>query len=404
MFVDDKDFRKNINLSVVHRDGSEDIIADGGVVLVGGANVNFEIAEDSDEITVQVNPGIGFEDPYYRQKYNALVDLNETNTNLNPITGPYPDPDTGVTPDGPPWSFTNKSVWIVSINNTFAEAETNVIFVNSSSCTNIGQFNMDDGYPEINPGELSILDICVPCTDCDIYNRLYEYIARLSAFLDYHLQLIMNTDTENPPIDPDGETPLEANGLYRQLLASQRFWDHQVHRASFKCASQSQGSSITSVAYYNNISVDTIGDAGGNGITVTYQYNFFRNGVSWAGVNSSVVDLRLLPREGADDPPDRIRTYTLSTAYGSGTITATCTTFDDSLPGPRLLPSGGILYSDIALLLKDSTLFDDGDDYTVEIITTIDLTHIRSPGNPDGIQTCRSLVYLVPAEEEPSST
>jgi hypothetical protein len=233
---------------------------------------------------------------------------------------------------------------------------------------------------------------------------LYEYIARLSAFLDYHLQLIMNKDTENPPVDPDGNTPVEANGLYRQLLASQRFWDHQVHRASFKCASQSQGSSITSVVYYNNISVDTIGDAGGNGITIEFKYEFFRNGAVWAGINSSNSDLRLLPREDADDPPDRIRTYTLSESYAAGVITATCTTFDDSLPGPRLLPSGGVLYSDIALLLKDSSLFDDDADYIVKITKTIDLTHLRSPGNPDGIQTCKSTVYLVPAEEEPSST
>lgn len=404
MFVDDKDFRKNIKLSIVHRDGSEDVIADGGVVLVGGANVNFDVAEDSDEVTVQVSPGIGFEDPYFRQKFNAIVDLNETNTNLNPITGPYLDPDTGDIPDGPAWSFTNKSVWIVTINNTFAEAQTNVIFVNSSGCTNLGQFNMDDGYPEINPGELAILDICVPCTDCDIYGRLYEYIARLGAFLEYHLQLIMNEDTEIPPVDPDGNVPVIANGLYHQLLASQRFWDHQVHRASVKCASQSQGTSLVSVLYYNNISVDTIGDGGGNGITITFEYKFLRNGTLWSGVNSQSVDVKLLPREGADDPPDRIRAYTLSDSYGAGLVTATCTTYDDSLPGPRLLPSGGFLYADVAVLLKNSILFDDDADYTVEVTTTIDLTHLRSPGNPDGIQVCKSTLYLVPTEEEPSST
>jgi len=400
----DKDIRTPINLRVIHKDGSEDIISDGGVVFQGGANISFEVAEDDDLVNMSANPGSGTEDPYYRQKYNSLAGLTVLNNGGNPIAGPFFDPDLGLTPSGPAWVFTRESMWIGAINNTPGSAVSNVFFVNSSACSNLGQFDTDDGYPEVLPYELSILDICIPCTDCDIWNRLNEYIDRLDEFYDYQLDLVQNENTSVPPEHPDGGTPNTYSGIYPQVLSSQRFWDYLVHNGSLKFSSESQGQSVVVATYYNNISTGIVGDGGGNGVTITYEYGFYRNGILWAGVSDTLLEPRLLAREGSDNPPDNIRTYTLNSVFTTTKITVTMTTFDNSLPGPRLVPSGGVLYSDLVLLIKDFTQFDDDAEYYVDITMTIDRTHLIAPGNPTGTRMLSTRVFFVPSEEPPSSS
>ena len=400
-FSPDATVRRPVSLAVIHRDASEEEIPAGGVVFAEGANLAFRVSEDTDEVTVEVAPGIGNEDPYYRQKYNALVALNETNDSTNPLEGPYAGTD-GVIPYGLDWSFTSLSIWLAALNNNPGDYVSGAGFLSNGICGNFGEFVTNDGYPQYDPAELAVLDVCAPCMDCLIYSRLGDYLNRISAFYDYNLELITNQDTDTPPVHPDGDTPEVRSGLLPQVQASMRMWDYLLHNSSVKFSAAAQGQSIVTAIYYKNVSNAAVG-VPPNGITMELFYTFQRNGVNWDGITDALIDTRLLARDGSDNPPDNIRAYTISTSFPNAyTVRVILTTFDSAILAARNLPSGGSLYADVALLVTDLTLFDDGGNYTVDICLNISPTHLITAGNPTGALDQCKLVYFTPPAPESS--
>ena len=85
----DSDLRRLVALSVEKRDGSLTEISSGQVFFQAGGNVSFAIDENRDEILINVLDAGGNEDPYYRQKLEALSDLPSDSS----VSGPFPEPD-----------------------------------------------------------------------------------------------------------------------------------------------------------------------------------------------------------------------------------------------------------------------------------------------------------------------
>ena len=398
-FNPDATTRKPISLAVIHRDESEEAIPAGKVVFADGANLAFRVSEDTDEVTIEAAPGIGNEDPYFRQKFDALVALNETNDSVHPLEGPYADAN-GVIPYGLDWSFTNLSIWLAAINNNPGDYVSGAGFLSNGICGNFGEFVTNDGYPQYDPAELLVLDVCAPCLDCLTYKRLGEYLTRISSFYDYSLALITNQDTDTPPVHPDGDIPELRSGLLPQVQASMRMWDYLVHNSSVKFSTIAQGQSIVTAVYYKNVSDFEVG-TDPNGITIELIFTFQRNGVDWDGITDELIETRLLARDGADNPPDSIRAYTISTSFpDTHTVQVILTTFDSAILDERRLPSAGTLYADVALMVTDLALFDDGGDYTVDVCMNISPTHLITAGNPTGeIDQCKMVYFTPPAVE-----
>lgn len=401
-FNPDRCLRNLPRLSVVKADGTQIPITTPGVSLVGGANVVIDIQDERDDISILSVPGSGQEDPYYRQKLEAIASLSENNPT---VSGPFFE--NGSTPTGPAWSFSMESVWIGSVNNVPAEPTTGAFFVVGDNCTSVGEFEdaEDAGYPQavsyteegsssssIAEAYLKVTDVCAPCLDCLEYQRLYDYLDRLRVFYDYIFSLTSAEDTTISPEHPDGGTPDAFVGVHQQLMAAQRYWDYLVHIHSVKLSAQSQGQSVVAAAYYRNISLDTVGLANPDGVTMTLVFVFKKDGSPWTGMSESFVSVRYLDRSGkpsaTEDSP-----ATYSPAPSSAhTITVFLKTTDP-------MASGEEIYADVALLFKNTNLFNDsGSDYTMDVTLTVDQTHLDPVA-----QTRTEIVYFQPPEPQGSS-
>lgn len=406
LFNPDARLRRLVNLSVVKSDGTEVDIPEGQVVLQNGGNVAFELDEDRDETTISVSPGAGTEDPYLTQKFEALSNIQETNTADNPLTGPFEDPETGIIPEGDPWSFTTQSLWLGAINNTPADPGSGSFFIVGDRCMSVGEFeNEEQGYPqdprvcETVPtesssvpqevpcaAELALLDICIPCTDCLTWLRLEEYIGRISEFYDYILELTLDEETTTIPEHPDGGIREDFTGTYAQYIAAARYWDSLVHRSVLKLSAQGQGQSISVAGFYRNISDGEIGSAP-DGVTFTYTLNFLRNGSNFNAFTANNTDVRALDRNGKTsaflDSVSYLGSHTITVVMKSGLIS----------PSTVGLSSGDEVYADFVLLIKDSDLFDDlTSEYTVDVDMSVTPTHIGTTVSRD------TTVYFVPTE------
>ncbi len=369
------DLYQQLSLSVEHADGSVVPIGSGGVVLRAGANLSLSVVEDETEIELGVRQDASTVERYYQQKYEALQGLSDANDDAHPIGGPFPDPDTGITPTGPAWSFTRKSLWFGAIDNRPADEVTGAFFIVPGPCGVVGSFPVRDGHPESLPAQLKVFDICAPCVDCPTWMRLDDYIRRLTAFYDYLFELVYNENTTVPPTHPDGGVVDIFNGLLREYMVATRYWDYLVHNASVKMATQAQGQSVVSAVYYRNISNGSLGS-----VKITLEYCFFKNGNPWTAVDETVSSVKLLARAEADS----------NAIYdGDPVYLGNCVTV--RLQAPAAVDSGKTLYGDLVLILNNTLEFDDGggNEYHIVVTATFTGTHL-------GTVVKESLVYFFP--------
>lgn len=404
-FNPDRCLRVLPSLSVVKRDGTQIPVTGTGLRLEAGANISLSVEDESDEVVLAAIAGAGIEDPYYRQKAEALATLSDDNP---AVSGPFPDPATGITPEGPEWTFSISSLWIGSINNVQAEPDTGAFFLVNDVCTAIGQFESEDdrGYPE-DPevtgssstvpdaissyarSYLSIFDVCGPCLDCLEYQRLFDYLSRIEAFYNYIFELTRSEDTDSPPEHPDGGVRDSFVGVHPQLMAALRYWDYLVHMNSVKVSAQSTGQSVTTAAYYKNISLDPVGDPNPDGVTMTLKFEFKKDGVLWDGISESFVDVRFLDRS---DKPSATEDSPATFSPASGAA-HTITVF---LKTTNPLASGEEIYADVALLFKNTNQFNEpGADFSMDVTLTVDQTHLDPVS-----QERTTIVYFQPPEPE----
>jgi hypothetical protein len=402
-FNPDRCLRELPQLTVVKRDGTQIPITSRGVRILPGANITTTVDPEDDTIILAAEAGAGIEDPYFRQKAEAIASISIENP---VVSGPFPDPDTGVTPEGPAWSFSIASTWIGGINNVPAEPDTGSFFIVGDNCTSVGQFNAQDdpGFPEpellqegsssaiVAGAYLSVLDVCAPCLDCLEYNRLQGYLNRIEEFYNYIFALTRSEDTDNPPVHPDGGVRETFVGVHPQLMSALRYWDYLVHVNSVKVSAQSMGQAVTANGYYKNISEDPVGAPNPTGVTSTLVFRFYKDGVLWDGMSESFVDVRILDRSEKPSATEDVAP-TFSPASGAAhTITVS---FKTTNP----LASGEETFADVALLFKNTNLFNDpASEYTVTVTYTVDQTHLDPVS-----QTRDTIVYFQPPEPEESA-
>ena len=400
-FNPDRCLRTLPMLSVVKRDGTQIPVTGRGVVIRPGANITATIEEEEDTITLAAVAGAGIEDPYYRQKAEAIASISQENPT---VSGPFPDSETGSTPEGPAWSFSIESMWIGTINQINAEPDTGAFFIVGDNCTSVGQFSSTDdlGYPEdpaqegsssaVPSSVLSVLDVCAPCLDCLEYNRLQGYLERIESFYDYLFQLTRSEDTDTPPVHPDGGTPNTFVGVHPQLMAALRYWDYLVHVNSIKISAQSIGQAVTANGYYRNISENSVGDPNPTGVTLELAFAFYKDGVLWDGMSESFVDVRVLDRSGKPSATENVAPTFFPASGAAHTITV-------FLKSTNPLAPGEDIYGDVALLFKNTNLFNDaGSEYTMTATLTVNHTHLDPI-----VQTRETIVYFQPPEPEGSA-
>lgn len=408
-FSPDSEYRVLPSLTVVTKTGAEIPIPVGAIKLAAGANMAITVLEDEDVATIAAAPGFGVENPYYRQKYDALAGLSQANTPAAPAQGPIPDPASGFTPSGDPWSFTYQSMWIAKMTGIGADPISGAFFMTGDECFGVGEFEADNpGYPQgaredANSSscgaELAVLDICTPCMDCGLYQQLGEYLDRLRVFYDY-LSNITNDDTPSiPPEHPDGGLRESRYGLYQQYMAGARYWDYLLHMSTIKLSAQGQGQSIVAAGFYRNISPSDIGAGPGVGVQTDISFQFFRGACPWEGISSSIVEIRALDRSGKNSA------YLAGVVYTDGSLPGGCPsgpgahTVTASLQSGSDLGPNGEVYADVALLLTNTQLFEEpGEDFTVVVRLCVQQTHLTP-----AIQ-CRAItVHFRPANAPETS-
>ena len=401
--------RKLVNLTVEHADGTSEVIPAGGVALDAGANVAFVIADDDDEITVEVEPGVGGEDPYYRDKFNGLASLQGGET----VSGAGDD---GGKPD---WLFTDQVLYITRVNGVFSEAFSGTLFILGDACSTLGEFEAaaGPGYPEepstcpIVEGEssaegssevacaaaLTILDVCTPCIDCLQYYRIEEFLDRIRTFYDYIFELSYDNQTTTIPEHPDGGVQEEFTGVLQQFMSSLRYWDFLLHNSTIKLSAQAFGQSVVAAAFYRNISDFTVGD-GVDGVTLTFLFTFQKvdsggTASDWDGVTASISDVIVLDRQGrcsADLGGSGV-------TYPSDNEVMVVTTSGIDLV------SGAEIYSDVAVVLLNTALSNDpAFTYRVLVDLTVSHTHL-GPEVSDNPVGRSEIVYFRPPDPEPSA-
>jgi len=391
LFNPDTELRVLPSLTVVTQDSSEIPIPAGNIVLAPGANIEFILEETEDILTIAAKPGAGIEDPYYRQKYEALASLSESDTPSAPVTGPFLDPGSGLTPVGAAWTFSYLSLWIAKFNQVAGDAVSGAFFFVGDECFGVGEFeDTVRGYPQAprpheygssssgsGGAELAFLDICHPCLDCGMYQQLEAYLERIKIFYDYIYELIDNLDPTNPPEHPDGGIRTDWSGLLQQYLTAARYWDHLLHGSTIKLSAQGQGQSIVASGFYRNVSDQTIGAGAGTGVQLTLAFEFQKDGCPWEGISNNIIEVRALARTGK-----QVATL-VSTVFTDGGLPPGCpsgpgqhTVTANMQSGVDLGPNDEV-YADIALLIANTDLFEEaGADFTVQVTLCVQQTHL----------------------------
>jgi len=398
-----------VHLSVEKRDGTITQVPAGTVVLAAGANLAFSIEDGEDEATLSVDQVGSVQDDYYTIKFEDICGISEANPSASGAAGG---------PGQPAYTFTTDSMWIAAFNGSPADENSGAAFVVGDECTSVGEFEVSEnrGYPHppcptassgallanryilcgdgssdssttpviievCKGGELGIMDICIPCLDCNHYNFVAELLARIKVFYDYVESLSTDEDTATIPVHPDGGIRENFSGVLQQLLSSQRYWDYLVHKSTVKFAAQGQGQSISAAGYYRNISNGPAPPDGTSDLLFVMTFEWFRDGDPWNGVDTDLVDVRDLNRT------DRPSAAVSSVSFPNSS------TLRVELTHPTLA-CGGEAYADIAVLIKDTALFDDGADYRVRCILEVSITHLIPSGEEERIV----FVHFVPPE------
>jgi len=403
----DASLRRLVSLCVEHADGSIDIVQDGGVSLVAGANVSFNTELDDEDILLELDPDAGGEDPYYRQKFNALAYIGEGEIS----SGEELDVRRRA------WVFSDRSIFTTSVNQTYAEDISGAVFLTGDACVAAGEFESDlgAGYPQdgryvipeygasstsmLTGAELVYTDACAPCLDCPQYYRLEEYLNRIEAFYDYVFSLSYDnsTDSGSIPAHPDGGVREAATGTLQQFMSSRKYWDYLVHNSTVKLSAQAYGQSVVVAGLYRNISDRDIGD-GVNGVTFQFLLSFKKidsggNVSSWAGISDSITDVIPLVRQercSAD-------------IGGLGVTFPSASQVQVEMISGGDITTGAEMYADFAVVLLGTLLTNDPIySYRVDIDLTVSHTHL-GPAGPDNPVSRDTAVYFRPPEPASSA-
>jgi hypothetical protein len=379
--------RRLVSFVIEHADGSEETVPGDGVAFSAGGNVDFTVADDTDDIIMSVDEQAGGENPYYRDKFNGLASLEQGVT----VSG------NAVDTEHPAWAFTDTSLYITALNGVPSEPITGAGFILGDACNTLGIFEVpgNRGRPESVTSTLSILNICIPCIDCLSYQRLEEYLDRLLTFYDYIFSLSYDNSTATIPEHPDGGVQETRTGVLQQFMAARRYWDFLVHQSTIKLGAQAMGQSLVAAGFYRNISDRTIGTAP-NGITMTFTFTFQKvdtlgNVTSWEGVTASVSDVEILNRSGK-----------CSAALGPTGVSFVggYKVIVETISGSNVT-SGNEIYSDVALVLM-GTLLSNNPAYTYQIDVNLEVshTHLGAAVDDNPISTSMLVYYRPPDAAE----
>lgn len=375
--------RRLLNLVVDGGSWSSTIPA-GGVVLQGGANTEFVVGADTNDVVLNVVPGGGTEDPYFRTKFQALAGILPGESSSG----------SSETVDKPAWMFTDQTVYIAALNGVGREPLSGAVFVVGDACNTAGEFSVPGhpSWPQDRAAALTLLDICTPCVDCLTYHQLEEYLDRIRSFFDYTAELCLNETTVTPPPPPSGLPPETFSGTLPQVMASLRYWDYLVHQSTVKLAAQSYGQSVVAAGFYRNISNTTVGSGTPDFVklVITFAFEIVSGGTvtPWAGISSAISDVRLLDRSGRCSAV----LAPAGVVFGSNTVRIETTSGHDLSPGQEV-------YSDVALVLLGSALGNvPGENYRITVTLDVSPTHM------DPVTTRSTVVYFRPPDAAPSST
>jgi hypothetical protein len=342
------------------------------------------VAEDTDDVVMNVIPGVGGEDPYYRAKYNGLAGIMPGSTANGPAGGP----------GQPAWDFTDQTLYITAANGVPGEPLSGALFVVGDVCNGVGGFSVpgSPNWPQDVPALLQVLNICTPCLDCLTYYQIEEYLDRIRAFYDYICELCLNENTTIPPIPPSGLSSEQFSGVLPQLLSSLRYWDYLVHQSTVKLAAQAYGQSLVAAGFYRNISDQTVGVGAPTGVKLTFLFTFeivyegTGSSAPWNGITAAISDIRILDRVGRCSAA----LGPLGTVIGTNTVTVETVSVHDLAPGQEI-------YADVALVLLGAVLANiPGENYRVTVKLTAAPTHL----GPSVERT--TVVYFRPPDPAPS--
>ena len=347
-----------------------------GLVFQSGGGIALNPVENSDIVEWTTE---GAEDNlYYSQKLEALQNIQEGEI----IVGPYADPDTGITPVGPSWTFTDESIYLATLANISPEPETGVIFMTNDSCANVIQ----------GSNALALIDICSPCLDCPTYITLQGYLDRINESVMYVWKLAGDKQTSTETVSPDGFPLNRFTGTYVQTLAALSFWNHLMNKQSVKSAGQAYGQSVSGTIYYKNISSNTL-----NNVGMTLEFIFAVRNLNtdvintWNGINASNTEVRVIARESANGESANVVSQTINPDGATVVFNA-----------PTVSP-GESVYGDVALLLTNSGLFDNLDEQVLVIVrASYENTHLNPGGVYDDVED--KIVYFKPATEPAGSS
>ena len=373
--------RRLVSFVVEHADGSEEAISGEGVAFATGGNIDFSVADDTDDITMSMDAQQGGENPYYRAKFDGLVSLAQGVT----VSG------NAVNDEHPAWEFTDASLYITALNGAPPEPVTGAGFILGDVCHTLGEFEVPGNFsqPESASSTLSIMNICIPCLDCLSYRRLEEYLDRIRTFFDYIFSLSYDNTTDIIPEHPDGGVQEGRTGILQQFLSSRRYWDFLVHRSAVKLGVQAMGHSVVAAGYFRNISDSAVG-AAPNGVAMTFAFAFKKvdalgTVTPWEGIAASVVEVEILDR-GVSQSIGKCSCILgpAGVAFVGGSQVIVETISDDNVP------SGDEIYSDVALVLM-GTLLENNPAFTYHAVVTVEATP-----TPTGGQTEETVVHFVP--------
>lgn len=374
--------RRLVSFVVEHADGSEEAISGDGVAFAAGGNIDFAVADDTDDIIMSMDEQVGGENPYYRAKFDGLASLAQGLT----VSGNAADAE------HPAWEFTDASLYITALNGAPPEPVTGAGFILGDVCNTLGEFEVPGnlGQPESVASTLSIMNICIPCLDCLAYRRLEEYLDRLRTFFDYIFSLSYDNATDTIPEHPDGGVQEGRTGILQQFMSARRYWDFLVHRSAVKLGVQAMGHSVVAAGYFRNISDSAVG-AAPNGVTMTFTFAFKKvdalgNVTPWEGIAASIAEVEILDR-GISQSIGKCSAILgpEGVTFAGGSQVTVETISDDNVP------SGDEIYSDLAVVLEGTTLAWDRK-FTYHAVVTL-----NANPTPTGGQTEETVVHFVPA-------
>lgn len=197
-------------LVILDKQGEEKLIENGTgyaitgqVAFEGALGISVEMADDA--IEVSVDPEAGVDDPFYKQRWNDIIN--------------------GVPPySGPPYYISN-------INNSLPLKD-GTFFLLGGLCPQLGLFDHSGPgnalIPSNQPASLEFFDMCEACLDCGDYSKLFEYTDRIESWLSENKDANLTSGIK----------------LFKQYQAVVHYWNYLVHTQSLILTLSAQGSTV----------------------------------------------------------------------------------------------------------------------------------------------------------------